>query len=237
MILDIALGIVLGFVLILILLPFLPAIIVIGRFVAILAVAGIAAIIAYLAWHYSAWPHFIVTNNLQITGTSSHSSIFFLSLTILMALVLFFDASRYIIPNWVVGIMLMLYPVMVFTLPSVDLIPILISIGVMLLTFAIGYLIYTKHWMGGGDIKLLCACALWCGPREMLDLLLLMAILGGLLALALIVGRKALLYTPVTSGSLPRILQQGAPLPYGLAIAAAFLILLWQQKLPGLVFA
>ena len=161
--------------------------------------------------------------------------VFFLVLTVLMALVIFFDATKYLIPNWLVGLVLVFYPVMV--LMAHEHVNWLGALGVMLVVFGAGYGIYVKKWMGGGDIKLLTACTLWAGPMRTLDFLLVMALLGGALALLLIVIRRALPWAaPAYAGSakLPRMLVEGEPMPYGLAIAGAFLLLLWMQALPGL---
>lgn len=162
--------------------------------------------------------------------------VFFLLLTVLMALVMFFDVTKYLIPNWLVGLVLVFYPFMVLMAPhgSVNWLG---ALGAMLVIFAVGYVIYIKKWMGGGDIKLLTACALWAGPMQLLDFLLIMALIGGALALLLIAIRRALPWAaPAYAGSakLPRVLSEGEPLPYGLAIAGSFLLLLWMQQLPGL---
>lgn len=161
--------------------------------------------------------------------------IFFIVLTALMLLVIYFDATRYIIPNWLVGMLLAAYPVMLLMTPHV--VEWLPALGVMAATFVVGYGIFAMRWMGGGDIKLLTACALWAGFPKVLDLVLMTAVFGGLLALILILVRKFLPMTlPKLAAhpKLPRLLQLDQPLPYGLAIAAAFLLLLWQQQLPGL---
>jgi prepilin peptidase CpaA len=159
--------------------------------------------------------------------------IFFLVLTVLMVLVIYFDATRYLIPNWLVGLMLAFYPAMVLLSPAT--INWMGAAGIMLGVFVLGYGIFAMRWMGGGDIKLLTVCALWAGPERIMDFLLITAILGGALGLVLIVVRKYIpMALPKLAGKLPRILQPDQPLPYGLAIAAAFLHLLWKQQLPGL---
>lgn len=163
-------------------------------------------------------------------------SIFFLVLTALMALIIYFDATRYIIPNWLVGLVIAPYPLMV--LMSDPVVPWLTALAVTLGTFAVGSLIFAMRWMGGGDIKLLTACALWTGLSALLDLVMYTALLGGVMALALLALRIVLpRLAPVYAASdrLPRMLQKAAPVPYGLAIAVAFLLLLWQQRLPGLI--
>src|SRR5262249_48846419 len=46
--------------------------------------------------------------------------------------------------------------------------------------------LFHLRWMGGGDVKLLSAVALWAGPSQILPLLLLVTLLGAGLALAML---------------------------------------------------
>jgi prepilin peptidase CpaA len=59
--------------------------------------------------------------------------------------------------------------------------------------------------LGGGDAKLLAALALWVPPHLFPNVLLVMALAGGLLAAALLAGRRP---------------GMAASVPYGIAIAA-----------------
>jgi prepilin peptidase CpaA len=100
--------------------------------------------------------------------------------------------------------------------------------------FAVGFVIFILKWMGGGDVKMLAVCGLWLGTQPMMTFLVIMGLLGGGLAIALVVIRKILAfwYKPE---QLPRLLKIGEPAPYGIAIAGAFLILLWDHQIPGLL--
>ncbi|GBD45148.1 hypothetical protein HRbin40_02650 [bacterium HR40] len=84
--------------------------------------------------------------------------------------------------------------------------------------------------LGGGDLKLFVAAALWAG-RRLPDLVLAVALAGGLLAVlwlaADLLQRRwlrwlaALPYlAPCVPSSLTEYSQKGASLPYGVAIAA-----------------
>ncbi len=141
-----------------------------------------------------------------------------------MAAVLWFDLTRYIIPNWLTGSMLVLYPVAVFMAPvPVDWKYALLG---MLITFVVGYIAFARRWMGGGDIKLIVVCSLWMGFSRLVDFVFMVALLGGVFSVAVYVLRKL----PVVlkkAGTLPRILRDGEPIPYGVAIAIAFLIMMW----------
>ena len=165
-------------------------------------------------------------------------TLFFLMLSALMLLVVALDASKYLIPNWLVGMVLALYPVFVLMAPvPVDWPGALLVFGAF---FVVGIIIFALRWVGGGDVKLLMALSLWVGTTAWMEFLLLVAILGGALAVALMVGRPCyafLLSKLKNPPGIPKILTVGAPLPYGLAIAAAFLWLLWGGKLPGLAIS
>lgn len=80
--------------------------------------------------------------------------------------------------------------------------------------FAIGML-------GGGDVKLLGAIALWLTPSAFLDLLLVMAFVGGAIAVGFVIRR--VVFKPKTQGTLP----------YGVAITAGALWVLGWTYIPA----
>lgn len=154
-------------------------------------------------------------------------------LSLLMLLVIYFDGRHYIIPNWLVGLVLALYPLAVWLSPEAINWPMALAAGAIM--FVAGFIMFTLRWMGGGDVKLLAACALWVGMGKLLEYSLWVAIFGGALSLFLLMMRPVLHWTvPAWTERLPKLFHQGAPVPYGLAIAIAFLLLLWQGAVPGL---
>ncbi len=153
-------------------------------------------------------------------------------LTAFMLLVIYYDATRFIIPNWINGVFLALWPALFLLFPEgIDWQTHLLTFAV---AFAVGFVIFILKWMGGGDVKMLAVCGLWLGTQPMMTFLVIMGLLGGGLAIALVVIRKILAfwYKPE---QLPRLLKIGEPAPYGIAIAGAFLILLWDHQIPGLL--
>ncbi len=88
-------------------------------------------------------------------------------------------------------------------------------------------MLFSRGLIGGGDVKLLAAAALWAGADALPPLLLLTALIGGLLAL--------LFLTPLgradRGARMPKRRRAeakshgrtGPPVPYGVAIAAAAL--------------
>jgi prepilin peptidase CpaA len=87
---------------------------------------------------------------------------------------------------------------------------------------AVTFVFFARGWMGGGDAKLAAATALWLGFAHLLDYLLLAALLGGLLTLALLAVRRYPL--PAALARKPWIMRlhdiKGG-IPYGIALAAA----------------
>lgn len=83
---------------------------------------------------------------------------------------------------------------------------------------AIGTFMFGRGWMGGGDVKLLAACALWFDLALGWKMLVAVAIAGGLESLLIMLLRLL----PWTDRQFRRItwLRKDQPLPYGVAIGA-----------------
>jgi prepilin peptidase CpaA len=99
---------------------------------------------------------------------------------------------------------------------------------VLVLTFAL----FSRGWIGGGDAKLAAATALWLGWALILDYGLVASLLGGLLTLTLLVSRKMRL--PAWAARLEWVARLHHPetgVPYGIALAAAGLILYPQTQI------
>lgn len=161
-------------------------------------------------------------------------SIIVLFLVVAMLATLWLDITRYTIPNWLVGALLLLYPVAVYIAPQQIDWP--MALASMALTFAVGYVVFSFRLMGGGDIKLITVLALWVGWNELAYFSMLFALIGGVFSLAVFVARKIQLYLPwKETFKRPRILEKDAPIPYGVAIAGAFLWMMWQGKISLLV--
>lgn len=95
-----------------------------------------------------------------------------------------------------------------------------IQLGFAILVFAAFAGLFALGMIGGGDVKLLGALALWFAPLDFLQLLLIMAVVGGLIAVAFVVRRMVL--KPKTQ----------AQLPYGVAITVAALWVMAMTYLP-----
>jgi prepilin peptidase CpaA len=90
------------------------------------------------------------------------------------------------------------------------------------LALAIGTFLFGRGILGGGDVKLFAATVLWFDLGAAGRFLVWTALAGGVLAVAIIVGRT--LPWPGAIRSRVRVLQPKAGIPYGIAIAAGAII-------------
>jgi len=158
-----------------------------------------------------------------------------LSLILFPALVIWAgikDATSYTIPNWISATLALAF-VSVALLLGLSLGQIGLAVLVAFAVLFVGIVLFALRWIGGGDAKLLAACALWLGPTALMMFLLTTALLGGGLALGLLALRNPLLVPLVQRAPrwVGRLLTPGADVPYGVAIAAAALITFEQSPL------
>lgn len=89
---------------------------------------------------------------------------------------------------------------------------------VFLAILALGILAFGAHWLGGGDVKLLAATALWFDISGGAWLIGAIAILGAVIALIFILFRRVI-PEPVLLRSGMVSLKRNGPIPYGIGIA------------------
>lgn len=162
-------------------------------------------------------------------------SIITVSLLGLLALVAVYDLFTYRIPNWLVAVIILLYPVMLLLSPTS------IAWGEALLVSVIGLLVcfgfFALRWMGGGDAKLMAALLLWTGMQQALPFLIVMTLAGGVMTLLLLAMRSGLaMFAPalLLSSRFPRLLKSGEPVPYGVAMAVGMAWVVGMIGVPGL---
>lgn len=95
-----------------------------------------------------------------------------------------------------------------------------LQLAVALGTFAILAGLFAAGWMGGGDVKLLTALALWIAPGAFLNLVVMMALLGGVLTIGF------------AAWHLMQRRTDRLAVPYGVAIAMAGLWVLATSYAP-----
>ena len=96
-----------------------------------------------------------------------------------------------------------------------------IQLGVAAGTFAVLTALFAMGAMGGGDVKLLGALALWIAPLPFLNLVIVMALVGGLLTILF------------AAWHVMRRQREKLAIPYGVAIAMAGLWTLSTSYMPA----
>ena len=94
------------------------------------------------------------------------------------------------------------------------------QLGIALLTFVILAVLFALRAMGGGDVKLLTALALWIAPLPFLRLVVMMALIGGVLTLGF------------GAWHVMRRQREKLAIPYGVAISLAGLWVLGTSYMP-----
>lgn len=89
---------------------------------------------------------------------------------------------------------------------------------------AVGFVLFQTRALGGGDVKLLAAAALWVGLNGLLNFVVWVGLAGGGLVLLLLLLRRNLMMlvawaSPRVPETWPRVLTAGEKVPYGVAIA------------------
>lgn len=94
-----------------------------------------------------------------------------------------------------------------------------------LAVLAVGFVFFSRGWVGGADVKLAGTIALWLGWNDLFDYLLSASLLGGWLTLALIEFRQYAL-PPILAEQawIARLHRDNGSVPYGVVLAAAALI-------------
>jgi prepilin peptidase CpaA len=130
------------------------------------------------------------------------------------------DLTSYTIPNWIsLALIAGFVPAALVSGAPLAQIGLCLAVGLGALVLGMG--LFAAGWIGGGDGKLLAACALWMGWPGALMFLLFTALAGGGLTLAILTLRSGYL-APAVAGApawVRRLGGSGGDLPYGVAIA------------------
>jgi prepilin peptidase CpaA len=104
-------------------------------------------------------------------------------------------------------------------------------LGAAVIVLAVAFTCFACGWIGGGDAKLAAATALWLGFSHLFDYLVYASILGGALTL-LIVQFRTLPLPHLLIGKewAERLHREGGGVPYGIALAAAALLIYPQTE-------
>ena len=140
------------------------------------------------------------------------------------------DLASYEIPNWLtLAITVDFLAAALAGSYGISLVGWHLSAGLAVL-FA-GALLFAWGVVGGGDAKLLAACAVWVGWTGLARFILAVVIIGGLFALLVLWLRRAKLHGSWTEKPwIRRLLSDEEGLPYGVAIGLGGMLTL--GKLP-----
>ena len=152
-------------------------------------------------------------------GGLLHNSLL-IGLMAALAIAAFTDIRRRQIDNWLNGAIALGAPLFWWTNGLALWPAVAIQLGLALAAFVILAGLFALRMMGGGDVKLLTALALWIEPEWFLRLVVIMALAGGILTLVL------------AAWHVTRRRKDRLAIPYGVAIAFAGLWVLGTHYLP-----
>lgn len=135
------------------------------------------------------------------------------------------DLLSMTIPNWIplalIAGFTVLAPVIGLDLKMIGL-HWAIALGVL----AVGFGCFAMGWVGGGDVKLAAAIALWLDPMNAMVFIGMSAVLGGALTLILLLFRRMVMPMLVIRANwVARLHHPDEGVPYGIALAVAALII------------
>jgi len=143
------------------------------------------------------------------------------ALAIALVTAAFTDLKSRRIANWLNGTIALGAPLFWFASDMALWPDVAMQIGTAVATFAVLSILFALKAMGGGDVKLLTALALWIQPVIFLKLLIMMALLGGVLTIGFGMWHVA------------RRQKDKLAIPYGVAIALAGLWTIGTFYLPA----
>jgi prepilin peptidase CpaA len=131
------------------------------------------------------------------------------ALAIALLIAAFTDLRSRRIGNWLTGSIALGAPLFWWACGLALWPDIALQLAVALATFAVLAALFAMRAMGGGDVKLLTALALWIEPMLFLKLVIIMALLGGVITILF------------GAWHIIRRQRDKLAIPYGLAIAMA----------------
>lgn len=142
-------------------------------------------------------------------------------LAIALVVAAFTDIRRRQIDNWLTAGIALAAP-LYWWAAGISLWPgVAVQFGIALAAFVVLAGLFALRMMGGGDVKLLAAIALWIEPSWFLKLLIVMALVGGVLTVVL------------GAWHVMRRQKEKLAIPYGVAISIAGLWVLGTHYLPA----
>lgn len=132
------------------------------------------------------------------------------------------------IPNYLVLAVLALYAASLVV--DFDISDILFDLLAAAIIFVVCFVLFALGWLGGGDAKLAPGAVLWVGYDGFLPFIIAMTLAGGILSIVLLLLRFGLRTAGASQDRLPVVLQMASPVPYGIAISAGAILVIWLQN-------
>lgn len=148
-----------------------------------------------------------------------------IALAIALVVAAFTDIRRRQIDNWLNGAIALGAPLFWWTSGLALWPDVVIQLGVALAAFALFAALFALKMMGGGDVKLLTVLALWVRPEFFMQLLVIMALAGGVLTVVMVCWHTM------------RRQKDRLAIPYGVAIAFGGLWVLGVNYFPNVAMA
>ena len=126
------------------------------------------------------------------------------------------DVSRFEIPDTISVVILAAAVAYGLATPGFNWIS---HISAMALFFGCGLFMFSRGWLGGGDVKVMTACAAWAGLSGLLMQLALISVAGGALVGALMLGRVIVRLSGRDPVQTLHLFRADARVPYAVAIA------------------
>lgn len=120
--------------------------------------------------------------SVMLAGLISYALLAALATALLIAAMT--DLRRREIDNWLNAAIALAAP-LYWLAVGLDWVAVLFQLGLALLTFAIACALFAMRQMGGGDVKLLSALALWFVPESFLQIIVIMGLTGGAASVAM----------------------------------------------------
>jgi prepilin peptidase CpaA len=147
-------------------------------------------------------------------------------LPLLLALAAGWDLASYTIPNRLQVALLASFAIFIFV-GHLTLAQLGVHVLAGLIGLVAGFALFSLGYIGGGDAKFFACTALWFGLGDLLEYALIASVIGGALTLALL-SFRGVAVPPflVRQGWIARLHDAKQGIPYGIALAAAGLVIL-----------
>lgn len=140
------------------------------------------------------------------------------------------DATTMTIPNWIsLALIAGFFLIIPFIWPGWAELGTHILVGFTF--FLAGFAMFAFGWLGGGDAKLMAATALWWQWPDAILYVFYTTIIGAVLSIFLMVGRKFIPVRVLTSPWAYKMFKDEKKMPYGLALAAGALLTLPKSEI------